>query len=226
MTHRSLYICVDESGSESTDEYFTVAACWFVSSNGPRAALNETQTTLRSLLIDCEELPSGVDELKGKNLQPTGTDLLFRSFQQTVRGDNTIEQSILPWSGFPVRYRTVELDVSVGRNALRDLHGDIPVEMSMRTLLLLSVLNPILYNSGFTTETYDDVRIVLDGDIWSQPKESLEATDRAGEFDFSIKDSKKVPGIQFADVAANLRFTARRGADFDDALGTLSSLEF
>ena len=226
MTNRSLYICVDESGSESTDDYFTVAACWFVSSNGPRAALNETKNDLRSLLIDCGELPNGVDELKGKNLQPTGADLLFENFYQTVQTDNTIEKGILPWSGFPVRYRTIGLDVAIGRSALADLHGEIPVEMSIRTLLLLSVLNPVLYNSSFTADVYDDVQVILDGAIWSQPKESLEATDRARNFNFSIKDSKKVPGIQFADVAANLRFTARRGAEFQNALDTLSGLEF
>lgn len=225
MTNRSLYICVDESGSESTDEYFTVAACWFVSSNPPRAALNETKNGLRRLLIDCEELPGGVDELKGKNIQPSGADLLFRNFRQIVRKNNTIEQGILPWSGFPVRYRTVGLDVALGRSALADLHGDIPVEMSIRTLLLLSVLNPVLYNSAFTADAYDDVQVILDGEIWSQPKESLEGTDRVRNFDFSIKDSKKVPGIQFADVAANLRFTARRGAEFQTAPETLSDLE-
>lgn len=62
-------------------------------------------------------------------------------------------------------------------------------------------------------------------DIWSQPKEAIEASDRAGEFDSSLKDSTKVPGIQFADIAANLRFTARRGDSFEDALDTLPDLE-
>jgi hypothetical protein len=226
MSARSLYICVDESGAESVDEYFTVASCWFSSTNSPRAALNEAKVGLRKLLVECDEFPSGVEELKGKNLGATGTDLFFQNFHSYVRQDNTIEQGILPWTGFPVRYRTNEIDVATGRKALSDFESNTSVDMSIRTLMLLTALNPIMYNSRFAEDTYDRVRVLLDGGIWSQAKRAIENTPRAEDFEFSIRDSKKVPGIQFADVAANLRFTARKGTSYTDAPDALSGLEF
>ena len=226
MGNRSLYICVDESGIESADDYFAVASCWFSSTNQPRAALNEAKVTLRDLLINCDQLPSGVREIKGKDLGSAGTDLFFDSFHQAIQQDNTIERGLMPWSGFPVRYKTIEMDVAVGRNALRNIDPNVPVEMSIRTMMLLSTLNPILYNSDFSTDAYDRVHVLLDGDIWTQPKEAIENTERATSLEFSIKDSKKTPGIQFADVAANLRFSARQGTEYDSAERTLSKLEF
>lgn len=226
MASRSLYICVDESGAESVDEYFTVASCWFTSTNGPRAALNESKVALRKFLIECNELPSGVEELKGKDLGNTATDLFFQNLHHYVHQDNTIEQRILPWSGFPVRYRTTEIDVATGREALSDFESNNSVDMSIRTMMLLSSLNPIMYNSDFAEDAYDSVRVLLDGEIWNQAKQAIEDTPRAESLQFSIRDSKKTPGIQFADVAANLRFSARNGSDYDDAPKTLSGLEF
>lgn len=226
MGNRSLYICIDESGIESADDYFTVASCWFSSTNQPRAALNEARITLRDLLINCEELPVGVQEIKGKNLGSTGADLFFESFRQTIQQDNTIETGLTPWSGFPVQYRTVEMAVGVGRDALSNIDPTMPVEMSIRTVMLLSALNPVLYNCSFSNDAYDRVQVLLDGEIWTQAKEAIENTERAASLEFSIKDSKKTPGIQFADVAANLRFSARQGTEYDSAERTLSELEF
>lgn len=221
-----LYIAVDESGTVTNHELFEVAGCWYVSDNGPRAALNETKRSVRELLESCGHLPSGESEIKGKNLDPGGLDLLFRSLSRCAHDDPTVESGRFSSEGRPIRYSFHGTNPELARSALGETGRSASTEESIKTMLLLSVLNPILYHDRFDDIRADEISVLLDSPVWEGPKQTLSDTDAAADLplEFEIWDSEKVPGIQFADVAANALFKRHSGRTFDGTHEKLDDL--
>lgn len=124
---RTLYICVDESGTEASGDYFTTASYWFVSEKPPRAALNETKVSLIDQLSDLQHIPGDIPELKGKDLDSDATAHLFQNFIPTVHRNNTVENNDLPWNGRPVQYNIHGVDAATGREALANIDQRISI---------------------------------------------------------------------------------------------------
>jgi hypothetical protein len=223
MTNQ-LYVAIDESGTTTNHEQFEVAGCWYVSKKKPRAALNETQTSIQNQLESTGYLPPGKSEIKGKDLSTDGLDHLFESLCQTAYQDSTVLNGRFPSGNRPVRYSFHGTNPSLARAALGGVSRETSTEESIRTMLLLSVLNPILYHSRFGYIGAEAITVLLDSSVWKGPKQKISDTEPVSSLplQFEIWDSQKVPGIQFADVAANARFKRHSGKTFD---GTHQKLE-
>lgn len=221
-----LYIAVDESGTATNHDQFEVAGCWYISDKGPRAALNETKKSIQELLESCDHLPSGESEIKGKNLDPDGLDLLFRSLSRCAHDDPTVQAGRFPSGGRPIRYSFHGTNPDLARSVLGGTGRDGSTEESIKTMLLLSVLNPILYHGRFDDIRADEITVLLDSPVWKRSKQTISNTDTAANLplEFEIWDSEKVPGIQFADVAANARFKRHAGRTFDGTHAKLDDL--
>lgn len=215
---RTLFLCIDESGTEANGDYFTTAGCWFVSENPYRAALNEAKVTAMDTLHDFYGLPGDMDELKGKDLKLEEAETVLCNVEEHAYRGGTVVTSPLPWDGGPVQFNVYGVDAAMCRQALQNFDGDLNDQMALRTFILSSILNPLLSDSPLDDSTYDHIRVLLDGEIWRQAMEASQSTLWATELadvEFSIHDSKKVPGIQFADVAANYKRSRRIDDDVD-----------
>lgn len=223
----NLYVFVDECGLPSHDEYFAVAGCWCVSDLGPAPTLNETRINLRNLMADLGEIPSDQSELKGADLSPDGLDTLFSCLTQMGNEDNTISEPPYPWpsSSQPIRFTYGEVDAGIGRDVFSDFGHDLDTPQLLQSMMLLTVLRPLLYESSLDQTKYRQVRVVLDSPTWENAKEAVSDTDRTSEFEFEICDSKKAPGIQFADLAARVRRMRRLSESYESADEKLSELE-
>jgi hypothetical protein len=95
------------------------------------------------------------------------------------------------------------------------------------TSLLLSILHPLLWKRPLDPASYDQVKIILDAKVWKKPIEKVKRISRVKQqsIGFETWDSAKVPGIQFADIAAGIRTRSRKGVTFDHAVEVLDSLE-
>lgn len=228
MSTNYLYVAVDESGTVTSDEQFEVAACWYISNKEPRAALNETRLSIQGQLEDTGYLPDGKDEIKGKDLTPEGLDHLFSCLRQTAFKDETILRGRLPFgsTSSPIAYSFTGTDTDLARDVLNGDRQATSVEESIRALLLLSVLNPLLYHGQFRNVDRDRVRVLLDASVWENARSRISNSNKISNFSisFEIWESEKVPGIQFADVAANARFKRHDGKDFQNAHEDLSKL--
>lgn len=225
MTTDYLYAAVDESGTITSDEHFEVAACWYVSEKGPRAALSEARVSLQEQLEAMGYIPEGRKEIKGKDLSPDGLDYLFECLRHTVYNGGTVADARLPLDS-PVAYSFSGTDTDLARSVLDSNSRNTSVEESIRTMLLLSALNPLLYHGQFQNVDRDRVRVLLDASVWETAKERIENTEKVSDrqIEFEIWDSEKVAGIQFADVAANARFKRHSGETFDGTHKKLESL--
>lgn len=222
----NLYVFVDECGLPNEDEYFSVAGCWCISEHGPAPTLNETRVSMRNLMAGMGEVAADETEIKGRNLSPQGLDALFASFNQFANQDNTLSNPPYPWGpdSKPVRFTYGEVDANVGRAAFREFGHDLDTPQMVQTMMLLTVLRPLLYESPLDSTRYDRVRVVLDAETWRPAKEAIEDTDRVEDFEFIIEDSTKAPGIQLADVAARIRRMHRLGRDYNRAVSKLDEL--
>lgn len=227
---RCLYAFVDESNHPSNDDWFAVAACWCVSAVPVRATLNETRVSALDFLQD---LDVSVDtELKSTHISdPSHMDALLSTLDHTLfYNAPTLSESPYPWAPDPrpVRFTTQTVD-STARQELFRLAGqnkpDAPE--AMRTSLLLSILHPLLWRSPLDPTSYDQVKIILDANVWKKPIEKVNQISRVKQqdIDFQTWDSAKAPGIQFADIAAGIRTRSRKGVNFAHAVEVLDSLE-
>jgi hypothetical protein len=227
MSKEYLYVAVDESGTMANDEHFEVAACWYMSDKPPRAALKHTQESIQTQLEDTGSLPEGEREIKGKNLTSDGLDHLFGCLRDSGFEDSTVANNELPLGeASPVAYSFSGTDTDIARTVLNGGGRGTSAEESIRALLLLSVLNPLLYHGQFGDVDRDSVQVLLDSPVWQNAKERIESSQKVSDraVEFEIWDSEKVPGIQFADVAANARFKRHSGETFNDAHEILKRL--
>ncbi len=223
----TLYVFVDESGLPSVDEYYAVAGCWCISAIGPAPTLNETRIDLQNLMIDLREIPADRTELKGTDISKKGLDVLFSSLTRIANQNGTTSDPPYPWhdGSTPIQFTYAEVDAGVGREAFTEFGHDLDTPKLLQSMLLLSILRPLLYGSDLDENVYDRVKVILDSETWEQARQTLEDAGRASEFIFETHESHKVPGIQLADLAAHVRRKKRKGTTYENADSTLDRLE-
>lgn len=223
----TLYVFVDESGLPSVDEYYSVAGCWCISDIGPAPTLNETRIALQDLMVDLREMPADSTELKGTNLSNEGLDILFSSLTKMANKSGTTSGSPYPWNddSTPIKFTYAEVDAGVGREAFTEFGHDLDTPKLLQSMLLLSILRPVLYGSNLDESVYDRVKVILDSETWEQARQTLEDAGRASELIFETQESHKVPGIQLADLAAHVRRNKRKGTTYENADSALDRLE-
>lgn len=223
---RNLYAFIDESGLPSHDEYMTVAACWCVSEYAPAPTLNESRIDLLQTLNGVGEISGDKTELKSKDISPTGLDTVFASLNRITNSDNTILDAPYPWEedSLPVRFTTAGVDAEAARDVFSGFSSSLDTPRMVQSVLLVDVLSPLLLPSKIDTARYDDVRIILDSETWSNAKDIVSDVPKMSDFEYGITDSKKAPGIQFADLAAGVKRRDQTGDEFNSAIDELRSL--
>lgn len=223
----TLYVFIDESGLPNKNEYVTLAGCWCISQNGPAPTLNQSRIKVLEILTSVNEIPDNEQEIKSKDISAGGCDTILNCIKQVTNKDNTIEHAPYPWSesGFPIRFTFASLDAGVTRDIFTEFSHKLDTPRMIQCVLLVDVLSPLLAPSALDQREYDDVRVMLDSEAWSKSKASIETVPGLSDFEYRCEDSKKAPGIQFADLAAGIRRRHQLRKDqFDSAITSLHNL--
>jgi hypothetical protein len=214
---RYLYIFVDESGNPSSGEYYVVAGAWCISEEpNPSRTLQSTVDTLAGMANSQRKSTQPVSELKGSKLP---TEVLLSVIECLRDGgpaydDTSVEHQRLPWKNNPpIRFTIHDLNPNLGIEILHETLGESKLgEVSshpevLQTLSLATVLNPLVQAEMISLTHIDQIKIVLDAEVWQNPAERIESVrndiDEVPEnMEFETRDSAQTPGLQLADVAA------------------------
>ncbi len=214
---RYLYIFVDESGNVHSDEYYVVAGAWCISNEpNPSRTLQSTVDTLAEIANSQRERTQPVSELKGSQLP---TEVLLNVIACLRDGgpaydDSSVEHQQSPWtSSLPVRFTIHDLNPNLGIEILKetlggsDLHGGSRYPEVLKSLSLVTILNPLVQAEVIDLTHIDQIKVVLDAEVWQNPVERIETVrndiDEVPEnMEFETRDSAQTPGLQLADVAA------------------------
>ena len=217
-----LYICVDESGNHSQDSCYVVAGCWFVSE---RTRVSDVLTPTKDKLLDgLKRLKSSSkppNELKGAAMRPAELSHTVSELTNEVYNDKTIIGRT-PWrQEYPVGFTGTTLNGELFRSAVEDYHGRLTGLELLQVAAISSVLNPVFHTST-DLSIVDSVRVVFDATTWKRVSDHTKQFVDDQKFTFETRDSRSVPGIQFADLAA---YSWRRQETEVDCLGAIEALE-
>lgn len=208
---RYLYIFVDESGNPSSGEYYVVAGAWSISDEpNPSRALQSTVDALAGI-------PNSrpISELKGSQLPIESLLSVIECLDGgPAYDDPSVKQQQLPWTGsLPIRFTIHSLNPDLGIEILKealggsDLNAGSPHPETLQSLSLATILNPLIQAEMIDIIHIDQIRVVLDAQVWQTPTERIEAgldvVENAPEnLTFETRDSAQTPGLQVADLAA------------------------
>lgn len=85
-----LYIFVDESGSISQSEHFTVASCWCLSDHGPHHILSNACAELADYTRESSDGGGKIGELKGTRLPNERLGEFLQILVKYVYDDGTV----------------------------------------------------------------------------------------------------------------------------------------
>lgn len=207
------YVFVDESGNHTADDCYVVTGCCCVSpSSDPNRVLQPTRDRLLNVVVDGRFGSSPRKELKGTRLSDETLDSVFSLVDSVVYDDATLDANLVPWvRESPVRFAVSDLHGGVGRDVLSNYMSTTESHRPVQILSLASVLNPVVWTEYHSRTQIDRYHVVLDAPTWKEATEKIEsAFDDCSwipDVEFTIADSKAVPGIQIADMAAHARRT-------------------
>lgn len=208
----TLYACVDESGNFSRGECCSIATCWFVSERrNPLEILMASKDRVASVIEGHAEGPATVNELKGSKFPTPALTEGLRFFGRTMYDDTSLDDRT-PWAqSYPVAFTTEGIHTGLASELISHAVERPNRATTVRGLALNAALSP-LFSGQIDATAYEQTRVLLDSDAWAVPKEQLESALSNAEIDtarlsFELRDSKKTPGIQFADLVA---YTWRR----------------
>ena len=220
-----LYVFVDESGRASTDDYYTVAATWCVST-----ATDET-TVLAGTKDRClSHLDGTPSELKGSAIQPDQLDVIVPCIDQYAGRDDTVTNRTVAWTDSNPLKHTIQ---TVQPRILADLlEIGVPEAKSVKTLSLTTVLDPLFRPERLELTGFSEIRLILDAETW-QPVirqfESVLGPREAAHLEavsFETRDSNSTPGIQISDLTAYSWARNRRKGDCQQAVNSLADRRF
>lgn len=205
----TLHVFIDESGSHTQGKCYSVAGCWCLSDRSdPGSVLSPTKNKLSEITDATLQDSNPVSELKGNSLPNHVIDSLLSSLISCAYEDKTIA-SPWPWTeDLPLRYSVKEVNPDVANHIVGDALGSrLDAPEMLQTIILTSVLNPMLHMEEIDSANIDNMKVILDAEIWQNPADRvLDALNSVGDvpenIGFEIKDSKATPGIQLADIAA------------------------
>lgn len=230
----TLYVFVDESGNPTDGDYYVVAGSWCVSNRGrPSEVLLPTVESLRGIAdSQLHDLELG-DELKGDELPTSVIEMLVSSINETSYTDTTLTKNYLPWGqAAPIRYSIHEVNPNLGLEMLDNIFGtEAKSQMTLKTLALASVLNPLFADAQLDDDPFGDVHVVLDAEVWQNPVEEIERGIRLVDGDvpdveFSTAASDAIPGLQIADLTAYSWARELRHGDCSEAVSSIHDYRF
>ena len=207
------YVFVDESGNHTADDCYVVSGCYCVSSSAdPSRVLQPTRDRILNYVVEGRPQSSPQRELKGTRLSNTTLDAVFSLVDKAVHDDPTLDNGHIPWvRESPIRFALHDSHGAVGRDVLSNYVSDSESHRPIQILALAIVLNPLLWTEYRSRTRLDRYHVVLDAPAWKEATKKVEDVFETyswiPEFEFSIGESRSIPGIQRADMAAHARRT-------------------
>lgn len=230
----TLYVFVDESGNPTDGDYYVVAGSWCVSNRDrPTELLLPTVESLRNIAdSQLRDLELG-GELKGSELPPGVIETLISTLTETSYEDTTITKNYLPWGqAAPIRHSIHEVNPDLGLEMLDNIFGtESKSPMTLKTMALASVLNPLFADAQLDDDRLGDVHVVLDADVWQNPvgelKRGLGLLDSdVPDVEFTTAASDDIPGLQIADLTAYSWARELRQGDCSQAARSIHDYRF
>lgn len=172
-------------------------------------------------------------EIKSASIPDDVLDALAGALRGNLESDSTIMSSSSVWSNdLPMRYSTYDSIPDVSTGIFEDiLSNSFSGGQANRTVSLVSILSPLFRESLTDLESVDEIRVVLDASPWQGPVSQVEGSlsmypDLADDIVFEIGDSRGVPGLQLADMAAYSWGRRQRNGTCGVAAGKVSNWRF
>lgn len=134
--------------------------------------------------------------------------------------------------GYPFRFSTHTTNPDAGVELLKDFIGGADRSiLAVKTISLISVLNP-LFEAGLVDNSgVENIRVVLDDNPWENPIKEIERTLSETEgapsnTEFSTGDSEAVPGLQIADIAAYSWARHKRKGGYGEVIDQIDQYRF
>lgn len=207
------YVFIDESGNHTADDCYVVTGCYCVSTSAdPSRVLQPTRDRILNYVVEGGSRSSPRQELKGTRLSSTTLDAIFSLVDNAIYDDTTLDTSYVPWvRESPVRFVLHDSHGAIGRDILSKYMSEAESHRPVQILALAIVLNPLLWTEYRSQTRLDQYHVVLDAPTWKEATKTVadvfEAYSWIPDFEFSIGESKSIPGIQIADMAAHARRT-------------------
>ncbi|MCL9818384.1 DUF3800 domain-containing protein [Natronocalculus amylovorans] len=224
----TLHVFIDESGQHHKGEHYTLAACWAVSNydnNNSDGVLDPTKQRLLS------QIDHNYSELKGQRLDHGDYQWVISNIESLSYKDNTVFTSPSLWrSASPIQASFHDLQPDVAVASIQSLVGKgRDSKNSVHLLALVSVLSPIFKPHIQSAAEIDNIRITLDGNIWTQAAGAFESGLKSAGYSghpitVVTADSKQYPGIQFADLFAYVWRQNKIDGQYSDLIKQVESL--
>lgn len=222
---RILYFFVDESGNANEGTGFSIVGCWCVSK---RSNEHEVLASTKGYLLEQARSLKGDDgfsEIKSSKLHPNDIDTLVQLMEPKLYEDKTIETPRVWPTRQRIRYSTYTSLPDIAKSALDGrTTSSFSNGQMMRSMSLISAISPLFQEGMMTLDGINEIKVILDDDVWKGPAnvvgecfDAHEAIDTPATF--TTADSKAVPGLQIADLAAYSWHRHRRKGDCATASG-------
>lgn len=201
-----LLIFVDESGTTSETEHnITLASVWCapLTKEGYQSALKFTVDEVKAEIN--QTIGSWPKEIHFSRGLRRHADALFEKAIASSCQDTTIYKKDLPWNGRPLAFRTAaccpRIESTLPGYDKKTFHKNL------RARGVISLLMPLLAHSG---NPKIEASVILDAEVWNDAVSICEACLK-GPLDansvtvtFSCESSRRVPGLQIADLTAGV----------------------
>lgn len=201
---------------------FLGSAVWCAptSNDGIQSTLRYTVDQIRSLVGKCNrKMPREIHYSDG--LRRKATEIVSTTFQKAYE-DNSIRKKDLLWQNHPLASTTSFFNPQIEW----DLVKEDDISNRMRARMISEMLQPLFtFSGGFRL----DVDVVLDSECWKisvdHVAESLKrlTSENNVHLKFFCEDSKKIPGLQLADVFAGVSRHYRLERDVGEAFDIINS---
>lgn len=201
-----IFVFVDESGLHTQPDSYVVAALWCLSGYADTSKVLEPTRNRVSNAIG--GIPGG--EIRGSDMGETTLDSVLRYFPKVLGEDDSVRTHPVPWAtDCPVAYTVYDSDGDINDRLTETYLGEGRSKEPAQLVGLASVVSPLLCLLERMSAEVESSHVVLDAKTWERPSHTLrtmlDGIERAPECRFVTRDSRTIPGIQFADVAANAR---------------------
>lgn len=196
-----LYICIDESGKASHGDIYSLVGCWFVSN---RHRSSDPLEDLRDQTIDKILPGKDVAELKGAKMDNEKVNSALEYIRKKMYKSESVSQNPPVWDqSQPIRFTTSIQSPDSLSSAIQPEISRPDAPRFVKLSALDTVLTP-LFTAALDCSSCQSIRILLDSTTWTNPVNMYRsAVDDLGvETTLKTHDSKEIPGIQFADIAA------------------------
>lgn len=222
----TLYVCVDESGRPNDGSCYSVAGCWFVSEARPVDTLDRTKDKLVGTMFG---EASNVGELKGSKASTDALNDGISYLRSAVYEDGSVEQSSTPWAmNIPVGFSVVAFTPERITETVSGYVNELDRPRVVQSFALDAVLKPLVHpEQVYLDAPIDAVQVLLDSTTWKQPANDYACTSvQNTPLEMETRNSRSIPGIQLADLAAYSWRRNYTSGDCGTAAGVLHDLRF